>query len=528
MQTYRHNHSKRRLTIERIESRLMLSGNGLQSLDTVTFNLDQFTTGYAIISNDEILVGGNKSTTNHVAVSTDDFDRPQPSFSPITPTVDASPNLPMINVSLDLGLNSVLAYDRLRNGVDIHQLLNFREQLTASGINSTMSYFSLRPGADVTRIFAFSDELVGFSTTLGEQIYGGGLLDLTSISPSGDSGKITVQVRDVPLLVDRSEDFRSRVDDAVPSVPVESLLPAGGTPVLVIAPGGPINTGHPIGHSDAQINVGRLIDKLLTSGSDFIDHTMSDELKSASGGESQLSGSVNTSQIGGPVEAPSANESAQVAIAGRNFDEGGMIPIQGIVSQLAGEATAVVSGPDAVAADIPTEISAELARVAVMELIEGEVDPAAPQSAADYTYLVAADGANFIPERISLVSLHRSQAALAAIRILAEQAGLTASLAVPANPMHFAALASAIGDSFANATMSAPLTMTTPRNNIDEDARSEAFSHWDAAVDVHSTSSNANYSTYGLVIGALALERAIAGRRQKQQSSAAAPPLPGR
>jgi hypothetical protein len=528
MNTPRRNHAKRRLSIEPIESRLMLSGDGLQSLDTDTFNLDGFTSDYAVISDDAY---STPRGTNAIANADDapaaDFDTSltQP---PIIIRANSSPYSLATNGSLTSNLNLFIAYDQTSKSFDLSRLVNLREQLAVGGFVSAAAKFDVQAGAGVTLRFSGNGESGILRAGLGDPIGGSFLVEVVRTSPESEPGKIAIQVPDLPALVGQIEIVRTRIEDAGIAVPVETLLPSGGAPVLVIAPTVPIDTTIPVGQSGAQINVGRIIDELLSSGGDFIDHTMSDDLQTTGDGESQLSETSETPQTGNLFDARTAPETAQVAGSREIVDEGGMIPIQGIVSQLAGEAILAPGVEEVIAADVPAEISAELARVAVMELIEGEADPAAPESAADHTYLVAASDADFVPVSLTLVALEESQVALATVRIVVDQAALAASMAASANPLHLAALATAVGDAFATSATSAPLSASAMLQDAG-DARSVAFSEWDDAPQRDSREEESDFR-YGILplVGVLAVERVVAAKRKRKQNAAAAPPLPTR
>ena len=229
----------------------------------------------------------------------------------------------------------------------------------------------------------------------------------------------------------------------------------------------------------------------------------------------------------GLFNAPATDNAPQVASAGNLPDEGGMIPIQGIVAELAQETIAAPAIERLAAVDAPAEISGELARVAVMELIAGEADPAAPKAAADHTFLVATADATFAPDRIAGDERLEPSEALASLRVIAEQAGLAASLVAPANPIYLAALMSTASDAFAAAAMSAPLS-ANPVETAPADARSEAFSQWDDAAPHGRTAENEDGTSYELLplVGVLAMERIVASKRKQRQDAATAPPLP--
>src|SRR5690606_26711002 len=152
-----------------------------------------------------------------------------------------------------------------------------------------------------------------------------------------------------------------------------------------------------IRNSDAQIDVGRVIDELINSGSGFVDYGMQDGLDASDAEGVLLTDSDATPQADGRFNVPAHGDRTKL-VGAEPFDEGGMIAVQGIVGQVAAESLTPPAVREVIATDAPAEITGELARVAVMELIEGQQDPTAPESAADHTYLVAMDDVSFTLE----------------------------------------------------------------------------------------------------------------------------------
>lgn len=507
----------------------MLSSDGVQSLDTDTFNIDPLGPGYAIIAYD---ASDSFAPTWNATISggTPANSGSEPSGSPlITQYVDR----PFFNLSdailrdmaarvKEFGtpyvvLNNFDSFDASREQLLVGGLeLGLASQFATAGVSSKFDMTIYRAdGAHPLQLLPENRPLLGSVISVGLQLSTGDSLPLSSAAPSAIAA------------VDRVENLVPPGGEVSVSVPVSIARPADGAAWLVIAPTTPANTIRPIRGSDSQIDIGHVIDELINSGGGFVEHGMPGG-PDASGAESVLlTDSGITPQADGRFNAPVAGNSTKLA-GGETFDEGGMIAVQGIVGQIAAESLTPSAIREAIATDAPAEITGELARVTVMELIEGQADPTAPESAADHTYLVAVDDANFTLERIALAGNRGSSAAFAAVRVMADQAGLAASLVTPASPIQLAAVVSAASDAFASAAMSAPLSTVSAATGFGDDARSEAFSQWDDVANLRADDDRSGHSSYGLVLSALAVERVVASRRKKKLNAAAAPPLPVR
>jgi hypothetical protein len=508
----------RRLAVEQIESRLMLSGDGFANLDTDTFNFDSIG-DYAIISSDSAPAvvtaaddGAMDSPFPRVSVDRDDSpfvfrdawaDGFYSSFQVSLGSLDLAPvkfggvNLLSTTPDRFTVINHVWSHDSEVSivapgnglGLGLSNLINVRPE------NSHSTAVSGIIGSDELSIDVPANKLEDKSAPASIRVTPDPALSNTSPAP-------VVDVRVEPVVT-----------------PLKTSL-APEAPTL-IAPVAPASSFVAIADSDAQINVGRVIDELLTSDTNVIDQSMQYSADDVTRDEVQLTGAAGTSQVDQILGALEENNTALVA--NNSTDEGGMIPIQEIVGKVSQESIAAPNTEQVATVDAPGDISGELARVAVMELLEGEADPAAPREASDFTFLVAANEAGFVPERIALNQADQESAMLAAVQAVVDQAALATSLVAPANPIYLAAMFSAASDAFAAASISGPLT-TRSVNAIEiDDTRSEAFSQWDDDSQRSDIAEEAVGATYGLlpIVGVLAVERIVAANRKRKQDTAA-------
>jgi len=503
----------------------MLAGDGLQGLDTNTFNLDQLV-DYAIIPTDTV--------ATPVTNSESDFDG--------SPTVSWSSNQLHIRSVHDLSsagssFGAALAPTNIWAPADGRfpgrpvppfVVSDYRSSL-AESLDSNAAFVIGEPAIGAVVELALNRTDASVSKLWGTNAAAGGALINIGLQPvAGESTTSALTPPDVPSVASRVDDFLPRFETVEISIPVDTWRPSDDAPWLVIAPTAPVHSIISIGHSDAQIDVGQVIDELLTAGNGVVDQALPEGPESTASDGVLLSGNSNSPQTDGRFPVPVESQGAPIAASPAPNDEGGMIPVQGLVDRLAGGPVATPSSVEVVADDIPAEISGELARVAIMELIEGQSDPTMPDSAATHNYLVAIDDVNFTLERTAPASRAESSATLAAIRVMADQAGLAASFVGPVNPVHLAALASAASDAFAASAMSAPLLATSTARMARDDARAEAFSQWDDAAPLRSNDEESGRGSYGFLVGALAVERLVATRRKQKRNAAAAPPLPVR
>ena len=201
--------------------------------------------------------------------------------------------------------------------------------------------------------------------------------------------------------------------------------------------------------------------------------------------------------------------------------EGGMISVEAIID-VASHAATASADEHASAAGNATPIFGELTRVAVMELIEGPADPAAPQPAAQHMLLATDQGTDVLRNATD----HRSSqqtSTQSAIKILAEQAGLAAATIAPVNSFNVATIVSAVGDAFASAALSLPsetLTRAARDGDASGAARSEAFSQWNDRQNGSGAAAHDD-SNCGLdavpLLTVLACERVVASKSRRQQ-----------
>jgi hypothetical protein len=207
--------------------------------------------------------------------------------------------------------------------------------------------------------------------------------------------------------------------------------------------------------------------------------------------------------VDGTPAGPADNGSLGLAANGQPVDEsavehiadGGMIPLDVIVAIATDHRQALATTDEQLALHGSTDVDSnnlvgEMSRVAVMELIEGKPEPGAAPSSA---------------EQVSLFASH--------------QTGLAIGLVAPVDTSLLAGVASAARHAFATiVTTAGPSAAPTDSGAPLEDARSQAFSQ---LGDDDDTEVTANPSAIGWLdaaplVFALACERAIAARQKRR------------
>ncbi len=213
-----------------------------------------------------------------------------------------------------------------------------------------------------------------------------------------------------------------------------------------------------------------------------------------------------------------------IVVAANSPDDGGMIPVEELVGAVARESTVGPPTTAYVAASSGgVEIAGELTRATVMELIEGEADPAAPISTVDHVSLVSTNGANVVPAQAEAGRGSERTVSARAIKVFAEQAGLAASMMTPVNPVNLATIGSTVSDTFAAAALSLPSETTTLAAVTGDEsgaARSAAFSQW--SDKRHGSGTAARGDSNGWLdalplLTMLACERVVAAKNQRQK-----------
>lgn len=175
-----------------------------------------------------------------------------------------------------------------------------------------------------------------------------------------------------------------------------------------------------------------------------------------------------------PAAEASATGTAVIATIAEPT-EGGMVCLEEIVASAHAAPTASRDSQLA-SAENETPIVGELTRVAVMELIEGQADPAAARSDSEYGYVgvLATDSA---PSRGRAVAPHAAPSvAERALEVLAEQAAAGISLVAPVSPGQLIAAVGPLQDAVRTASLASPADLPAPPP---EAARHAAFSQWD-------------------------------------------------
>jgi hypothetical protein len=212
-------------------------------------------------------------------------------------------------------------------------------------------------------------------------------------------------------------------------------------------------------------------------------------------------GSLGLSADGQPV-----GESAVEQIA-----DGGMIPLDVIVAIATDHRQALATTDEQLALYGSTDVDShnlvgEMSRVAVMELIEGQPEPgAAPSSAEQVSLFASADAPPAPFTRL--------------IEFASHQTGLAIGLVAPVDTSLLAGVASAARHAFATIVTTAGPS-AAPTEPPLEDARSQAFSQLGDDEDTEATASPSaiGWLDAAPLAFALACERAIAARQKRRDS----------
>ena len=198
--------------------------------------------------------------------------------------------------------------------------------------------------------------------------------------------------------------------------------------------------------------------------------------------------------------------------------EGGMVPVEVLVATVSNGSLEISYGQDQLAgAGEASDVVGELARVAVMELIEGATEPMAPVVDGDHVALVAVrDG--MVSERA--FALARSEFAAAdrsLVRAFAQQAGAAIALAMPVNPDYVVALVSSISDVLTGVVVGEE---GASDESSGDEARREAFAQFeDSDLDSEPapSESSLDWLDAAPLVALLACERVVAANRKRQQ-----------
>ncbi len=310
---------------------------------------------------------------------------------------------------------------------------------------------------------------------------------LTSVTVSGPTNLAGQTFQPVTIIVTAIDSDNGAINKAVDSKLGES--PASDAPARQVNPstGNVVIVPVPTRRAESNDELAEAIDTLLSEDTILV---------------------VPDGQSGTHQVADATPGKAEV----EQFAEGGMIAIDQIVAITSSEAAGMTNKQ--LAAAESTGLVGELSRVAVMELIEGEPEPAAPVT-ADHAVLLAA----------STTLDDQSIASFETVRIAAAQAGQALAMVSPLNPAYLASFASAASDAFAAAVHSELSAQ------LSDAARREAFSEWgdddtgqsDAdQSDADSPAPAAEHTAHhwldaAPLVVALACERALAAKKKRNE-----------
>jgi hypothetical protein len=286
--------------------------------------------------------------------------------------------------------------------------------------------------------------------------------------------------------------------------------------------------------------VNQIVEQLQTPSANDLNTTIDQLLaedailaESAGGAVAENAASGAGTQVvdagGESLGIDSAGETA-AAPAANLLAEGGMVPVESIVGAVAsGDMEIAPAGEQLAGAGDGAELIGDLARVAVMELIEGAEEPMAPVLEGDsvtgnrVAVLAAHDAAGSV--QLAKVARGESTGGRSIAQTFAEQAGAAVALVMPVSPSYLAALVTSVSDVFAavafgetsdSAGEAAILSSEAGRATHDE-----AFAAWDGLVDELPTSKEDDGFSYLStlpLVGALAIERLMAASRRRQQA----------
>lgn len=546
----------RRLTVEAMESRLLLSGNQLTGgeIDHSIWNLDSIgSNSYVVISPGDGAAPPTISTSG--ATATDDSppldynlpwvvrsDFVGPNSLDVGPAIGGSHGLLVAwdndtpgAMTAVFANSSAMAIDTAQDGflrlVDLHDLLELRTQdrdgifnriaddsvitFDSIGQNLSSNWLSIRsdvaaglqpagPGATANFLMIPSIET--------------SLVHVSLVTPGAEhfAGKPAVNTPVAENFAQR--DFASAfLTTNTPSASVnidasqaESLLgPAAGNhaadaDVTITVP-------DPVADAIAHVRQPTRDERLA----DAIDDLLSEETiilstVGQSGTEYLASNSPTGLDAASNFHSSSQSDSELVIHAGQLAD-GGMIPIDVLVAAAGSDAESILvdAGTELAATDRSTGALGELSRAAVMELIEGEAEPGAAES-ADYVMVVA----------------KRDADPLDAFRVVTRQAGVAFALAAPAGPTHLASITAVAVDAASRALATLVgnhlAAETTGELATTDAARHAAFSELGGAADeVESTAEldglhwNRWLAATPLAV-AIACERALAIRNKRR------------
>lgn len=253
-------------------------------------------------------------------------------------------------------------------------------------------------------------------------------------------------------------------------------------------------------------------DELLTA---TIDDLLSDDTiivapSDKSGYDFYSDGSPADAGSAGLAESQPVGESAIEQVA-----DGGMIPLDVIVAMAADHPQTLATTGQPL--DVATDLVGELSRVAVMEMIEGQPEPGVAPSTADQVSLIAlADVDQTDDDQTHFTHV---------IEFASQQTGVAIGIITPVNTTLLAGIASAARHAFATiVTTSGPSAAATTSQATAEDARSAVFSQLgdEEADDLPAGDASYSWLDAAPLVVALACERAVAARKKRRDQNAQA------
>lgn len=506
--------------------------SGIVSLDVSTRLYDQWKAGFTIdltASRVPVFAIGFGSQLSGLNGGLGDYDLDSPGGEVLSPA-SGFPALPYFNDQLMIGstnaLTSSLSEFKLHNtGAGLSTSFSF----SANRLEDSIEFFrsiDAAPGSlggsvlsDARDIFAdFQSTLdVALNDALSNPVVDVRLSD--DVTAIGSPATVTPKV------------FESLVTPAInqssTSTATNSIAMGPAAPVSIIQVGAQI-VGQIVEHlqTPSTNDLNATVERLLAEDAILAENAGEVVVENAAGGNGTQLVNAGGEALGTDADSESAATQETSLLA-----EGGMVPVESIVGAVSsGDLEIAPTGEQLAGAGDGAELMGDLARVAVMELIEGAEEPMAPVLEGDsvtgnhVAVLAAHDAAGSV--QLAKVARGESADDRSIVQTFAEQAGAAVALVMPVSPSYLSALVTSVSDVFAavafGETSDAASDAAIAGAEAGNATRDEAFAAWDGIADDSPTSKEDDGFSYLStlpLVGALAIERLMAAKRRRQQAA---------
>jgi hypothetical protein len=452
-----------------------------------------------------------------------EYDLDSPSGDVLSPT-SGFPALPYFNDQLTLGSTNALS----------SSLSEFKLHNTGAGLSTSFSFSAIRledsigffrsidvvPGllggavlSDARDIFAdFQSTLdVALNDALSNPVVDVRLSD--DVTEIGSPATVTPKVFESVVI--------PAVNQSSISTATNSIAMGPAAPVSIIQIGAQI-VGQIVEqlHTPSTNDLSATVERLLAEDAILAENAEEAVAENAAGGDGSQLAAAGGESLGRNSDSESAAAPETNLLA-----EGGMVPVESIVGAVASGGLEIApTGEQLAGTGDGAELIGDLARVAVMELIEGAEEPMAPVLEGDHVAVLAAhDAAGSV--QLAKVARGDTTGDRSIVQTFAEQAGSAVALVMPVSPSYLAALVTSVSDVFAAVAFgdsSSAAGEAAIFGSAGDATRDEAFADWDGLVDDSPTSKEDDGFSYLStlpLVGALAIERLMAAKRRRQQAA---------